>query len=110
MAYTVTSMEILHHLMYDAFIEIRYRAHEKDDEDNGIYKLSDLFHNLPNKLARVIQSDLTYDEVLQDLREIAEWKGASAWLEQSIARIKETLARLNDPMENDDGGTGKRNE
>ncbi len=106
MAYTVTSMEILHRLLYYAFIEIRYRAHENDDEDNGIYKIADLFHNLPNTLLMAVRNDMTYDEILQDLKEIAEMKGVSAWLEQSIADIESSLARLRDPMETDGSETG----
>ena len=71
--------ELLHRLIYRAFIEIREEAYRI--QNKKIFHLSDLFHNLSLQLERNNES---YDEMLNMLQISAQEKGSQSWLDNAI--------------------------
>jgi hypothetical protein len=79
---TVGMRALLYRLLYDALIEIRYDAHEGLTKE--VFRLADLFHNLPMQLERMQRGETTPEEVMSDLRAHAERIGAKQWLAHRI--------------------------
>ncbi|HEY0097931.1 MAG TPA: hypothetical protein VGB76_03155 [Pyrinomonadaceae bacterium] len=74
--------EAIHQALYLALVEIRAEAYTA--ENNKIFHLADLFHNIPLQLERVSQDEESYDDVLEWLRKRASEKGFLQWLDQAI--------------------------
>ena len=82
----MSSQDIIYHLLYQSMLDIRYAAYEQKGF-SGIFKLSDLFHNVPLKLNRIANGDGTYDDLLKDIKSIAEAKGYESWLDNAMQQI-----------------------
>jgi hypothetical protein len=77
---------VIHNLLYRAFLDIRIAAYEKKSHE-GIFKIADIFHNIPLQLERVQASGGSYQEILNDLRERMRNKGCESWLDNAIKDI-----------------------
>lgn len=62
----MTAEEMIYRLLYRALIEIRMEAHRA--ENNTIYGLADLMHNLPLQLLQVARGEQAHEQALADLR------------------------------------------
>lgn len=77
---------LIHKLLYQAFIEIREAAYE-DRGMKGIFKISDLFHNVPLQLNIISENNGNYQELLTEIKKIARMKGYDSWLNNAIQNI-----------------------
>ena len=73
---------MIHRLLHLAMLEIRIASHEAGDKK--VFKLADLFHNVPLQLQRVARGDGSPEEVLQWLRTRAREAGCERWLEGAM--------------------------
>jgi hypothetical protein len=73
---------LLYRLLHDALIEIRYVAHEGRTET--LFRLAELFHNLPLHLERMERGETTPEEVMSDLQARAERIRIKQWLAHRI--------------------------
>lgn len=81
---------IIHNLLYRAFLDIRIAAHEKKSHE-GIFKIADIFHNIPLQLEQVHAGNSSYQEILNDLRERTRNKGCESWLDNAIKDITKRM-------------------
>jgi hypothetical protein len=65
-------------VLYSVLIEI---------QNNRIWGLADLFHNVPLALNHAYQVEGNYDELLAEIQQRAEGNGCADWLEQAIDTI-----------------------
>lgn len=65
-------------LLYMALIDLRAEGH--DAENQAVFLLADLFHNIPLQLDRVDHGDLAPDDVLGWLRSRAHGTPMEDWL------------------------------
>ncbi len=75
--------ERLHAFLSLALLDIRVEAHERQNE--RIWDLAHLFHNVPAELARTRRGERDDDELLASLRGNAQRMGYGMWLERAIA-------------------------
>lgn len=76
---------IVHMLIYHALLDIRAASYENKGS-KGIFKLADLFHNIPLRLNK-ISNEEEYEALLLELRKKAQLKGCDSWLENAIKQI-----------------------
>ena len=76
--------DLIYDLLYHSLIEIREEAHNTGNKK--IYVMSDLIHNIPVKLKNILNngSDDTEKSVLEHLKEDAEIRGITKWLENCL--------------------------
>lgn len=74
--------KILYKLLYQTLIEIRERAHEI--EDNKIFVLSDMMHNLPLML---MNDQSSYEDLFRTIEGKAAGHGAKAWLDNAMRHL-----------------------
>lgn len=72
-------------LMSDALIDIRMAAHEGRSL-MGIFRLADLFHNVPLALQRLEREGGSYEALLISIKEHADRNGSRSWLSGAIER------------------------
>jgi hypothetical protein len=80
-------------VLYSVLIEIRVQGHEI--QNNRIWGLADLFHNVPLALNHAYQVEGNYDELLAEIQQRAEGNGCAVWLQQatdSIVHITDTTS------------------
>ena len=82
--------ERLHSFLSLALLDTRVEAHERQDE--RIWGLAHLFHNVPAELERTLRGEREDDELLASLRGNAQRMGYGMWLERAIARAMESPA------------------
>jgi hypothetical protein len=82
----MTKREIIYRLLYLALIEIRTEAY--DIKNSKIFHLSDLLHNIPLKLERVLQGEGSYDEVMDWIQTRAQEKSCEQWLEKAVKDVQ----------------------
>ncbi len=71
--------EQLFRLMYIAFVEMRAEAYEK--QNAKIFHIADIFHSVPLQIERVNKGEITYEEVLSEIRNKAVEKGCGELFE-----------------------------
>jgi hypothetical protein len=76
---------MLYELLYMALIDLRFEGHTAQNQ--LVYLLADLFHNVPLQLDRVDHGDLAPDEVLHWMRQRASGTIMEAWLDQRIPEV-----------------------
>ena len=69
-------------LMYQAFLDIRVASYKKTGSE-GIFKIADLFHNIPLKVDN-ISNEVEYEIILFDLKKGAKFRGCESWLNNAI--------------------------
>ena len=74
--------EQLLRLMYIAFVEMRVEAYEK--QNAKIFHIADIFHSVPLQIERVNKGEITYEEVMSEIRNKAVEKGCDELLENLI--------------------------
>ncbi len=79
------SKTLIYKLIYQTFLDIRTASYEGKGI-NGIFKLADLFHNVPLRLSK-ISDDKDYEDLLADLKEKAKLKGCDSWLDSAITQF-----------------------
>ena len=84
----MNSKELIYRLIYQALLDIREASYEGKGS-HGIFKLADLFHNIPLKLAKITNDNEAYDDLVADLRDKARLKGYDSWLENCIRQFTE---------------------
>lgn len=82
----MTSKELIFQVMARALLDMRIEAYEI--KNSRIFHLADLMHNLPRKLNRVVNGEITYDEVLAELESRAEEKGISGWMVHAEKEVR----------------------
>ena len=70
-------------LIYMAFVEIRVEAYEKQNAE--IFHIADLFHTVPLQLERVNKGELSYEEVVSEIRNKA--------IEKNCVKLYENLLK-----------------
>jgi HD-GYP domain-containing protein (c-di-GMP phosphodiesterase class II) len=68
--------------MYIAFVEIRVEAYEK--QNAKIFHIADIFHTFPLQLERVDKGEITYEEVLSEIRRKAVEKNCELLFENLV--------------------------
>ena len=71
--------------MYLAFIDIRESSLK--GEAKVAFHLSDLFHNIPLALQAAECGEISYLELLSDLKQRSIEKGIDSWLDQNLADL-----------------------
>ncbi len=82
--------ERLHSFLSLALLDIRVEAHERQNE--RIWGLAHLFHNVPGELERALRGERDDAEILARLRSNAQHMGYGAWVEQAIAGAMQSPA------------------
>jgi hypothetical protein len=89
---------LLYRLLQDALIEMRYEAYERHSE--SVFRLADLFHNLPTQLERMERGEKTPEEIMSDLHAHAGRIRIKQWLTHRIQEDSTYLQKIRDA---DDG-------
>ena len=82
---------LLYKLMYRAFLEIRMVAHEGKGH-KGIFRIADLFHNVPSILERAEREGGNYAEIMQKLTAHADRNGSRPWLDHAVKELKDEVS------------------
>jgi hypothetical protein len=84
----MTDIEIIHKLLFYAFLDIRESSREFEDKVS--FRLSDLFHSITGHMQKAAMGECTYKDVLLALRTRAENKGQGCqeWLEDRMRQIE----------------------
>jgi HD-GYP domain-containing protein (c-di-GMP phosphodiesterase class II) len=71
--------------MYEVFVEIRVGAYET--ENARIFHIADIFHTVPLQLERVNKGEITYEEVLSEIRRKAVEKDCEQFFENLLKNV-----------------------
>lgn len=82
------SRTLLHRVLYQALVDVRLEAHE--GQDNNLFCIADLFHNIPLRIDLALRGEDSFDEVLSWLRRRAQINECEAWLDQAIEVVTRT--------------------
>lgn len=85
----MTNAELAHRLLYFALLELR--DHGRETGDKGVFRISDIYHNVPLALLQA-DSEEDYLRVIEDIRARAERHGCGDWLERRIGEITKASA------------------
>lgn len=78
--------KLIHSLLYQSLIEIREAAYENKGM-KGIFKISDVFHNVPLQLEKAASGERDYQSILDDITKRAKKNGCSDWLKNVIQQL-----------------------
>jgi hypothetical protein len=81
---------LIYKLMSDALIELRAVAYEGRGH-KGIYKIADLFHNVPLSLERLDREGGSFSDLLTKIKTHADRNGSRPWLDGAIERIERSM-------------------
>jgi len=81
----ITLRSLIHDLLYQSLIEIRVAAHEHKNFP-AIFKIANVFHNVPLQLEKAAQGEREYQQILDDIIVRAERNDCSAWLDNAITK------------------------
>ena len=84
----VKSSTLVHRLLFHALTEMRDQG--RTSGDKLVFQLADLFHNAALQMEAADQDDaaITYDDILQHLKDHAQQRGIDKWLDQRIQQIE----------------------
>ncbi|HEX5272267.1 MAG TPA: hypothetical protein VFW33_17340 [Gemmataceae bacterium] len=74
-----------HRLLFRALLELRAQGHEQHNK--VVFHLADLFHTVVLDLERAARGECSYDDVMRELRQLADEKGLRRWLDQNLAEV-----------------------
>ena len=77
---------LVHEILARAFLDIRVASH--DDHPRVCFEISDLFHNVPYQLARLRKEKGDFSEIINWLRDRAEKKQMTSYLEHIISECR----------------------
>ncbi len=75
----------LHRLLFRALLELRTQGHE--DHNKVVFHLADLFHTIILDMERAARGECSYDDVMRELRQLADEKGLRRWLDHNLAEL-----------------------
>ena len=75
----------VHRLLFRALLELRAQGHE--DHNKVVFHLADLFHTVVLEMERAARGECNYDDVMRELRQLADEKGLRRWLDHSLAEL-----------------------
>lgn len=78
---------LIYDLMYQAFIDIRHAAHEGRSL-KAIFKVANLFHNVPSQVERIERENGDFSEILAELKVRAQLFGCESWLNNAIQNFQ----------------------
>ena len=79
-------------ILHCAFLDIRACAGEK----KVCFALADVLHNVPLAIARAIDGQTTFEEILAEIRERFQFRKCEAWLDNIIAHHDDRSEKLGD--------------
>jgi hypothetical protein len=79
---------LVYDLMYQAFIDIRYAAHEGKSL-KAIFKVANLFHNVPSQIERIEREKGDFSEILTSLKMRSQLSGCESWLNNAILNFRD---------------------
>lgn len=88
---TTTEIQIIHRLIYYAFLDIRESSREHKDKVS--FHLADLFHSIPGHMQKAALGECSYHDVLLALRTRAQDKGCQEWLSDRIRQMEDQRPR-----------------
>lgn len=74
---------LLHRLLYVALIETRMAAHEGRNQE--AFAVAHFFHTLPLQLERAARGEVSYDDLLTELRANAERSDKGGWFTRLLS-------------------------
>lgn len=77
---------LIYKLIHQAFLDIRTAAYEEKSH-RAIFKIADIFHNIPLQVERVEKGQGSYEEVLKDLHDRAARNECTPWLDNAIRHL-----------------------
>jgi DUF1680 family protein len=80
----------LHRLLFRALLELRAQGHEHHNK--VVFHLADLFHTVVLEMERAARGECTYEDVMRDLRQLADEKGLRRWLDNNLAELASASA------------------
>jgi DUF1680 family protein len=75
----------VHRLLFRALLELRAQGHKQ--RNKVVFHLADLFHTVVLDMERAARGECTYDDVMRDLRQLADEKGLRKWLDHNLAEL-----------------------
>ena len=81
---------LIYRLMSEALIEMRTVAYEGRGH-KGIFKIADLFHNVPLSLEILDREGGSYAELFATMTVRAERNGSKPWLDRAMMRIEHSM-------------------
>ncbi len=79
---------LVYDLMYQAFVDIRYAAYEEKSHQ-AIFKVADLFHNVPLQIERIERESGDFSKILTKLKRRAQLSGCESWLNNVIRNFQD---------------------
>lgn len=77
--------ELILRLIYLALLDIRESSHSSGDRVS--YHLSNFFHNIPLEFHRALNGEISFEDLLEDLKNESNNLGCDFWLENAIKHI-----------------------
>ena len=74
---------LIYAVLHRGFLDIRLAAHENNSK--VAFRLADFLHNVPLHMGGVRREGKDFSEVLRFMRERAELKGMTGWLDHALA-------------------------
>ena len=94
-----TTKHVIHKLLHYALIDLRAEGHTTHDD--LVFRLADLFHNVPLQLDLVDRGEISPDDVMQWMRSRVSGTMMEAWLHLRMGEFAKDERRESTP-----GGEG----
>ena len=82
---------LLYRLLSVAVLTVRVEAYTADNRP--LFRLADLFHNVPSRLNSALRDQRSHAEILSALQEHAARNGSVEWLDQALHDATSVVAR-----------------
>lgn len=77
---------LIYRVLAKGLLDIRVASHENNSK--VVFHLADFLHNVPLHMDRARQEGKDYSEILESMRERAEQKGMTKWLDNALAAAR----------------------
>lgn len=81
----MTEKELLLELLYMAFVDIRAASYSQDS--HTCFILADVFHNVPLQIHRAEKNEMSYTDIMTELRKKCEERKCVSWLKNATVHI-----------------------
>lgn len=82
----MTEKEYLSELLFRAFLDIRIASYAKDS--HTCFVLADVFHNVPLQVNRADKGEISYAEIIADIKKRCERRQCTPWLDTATSDIE----------------------
>lgn len=89
----MTNKEYLFELLFRAFLDIRVASYARDN--HNCFVLADVFHNVPLQMNIADKGEMSYAEIIEDIKRRCERRQCISWLDTATSDI----ARRHGPKE-----------